>query len=213
MYHRLQIRLLRQLTKDVGHIKQRSTSASPGMIDTTAKAEPVPETAADDEDRATLFDEVQSLAAETEHGQGPAVAPGQTPDERYRRHQQTRQKPVTQKKATSEVKAYTEFAAGALLPADSQDGLNAYKKHLLAARPALAPGTMNTKFMHISKWLKEAYGKKFHTSWFAGAAEQTRPHKAYAEPDILQLVEALRGQPRAPFAAEGSAEPQRAEGK
>ena len=77
----------------------------------------------------------------------------------------------------------------------------------------MAPNTMKTKFRHINKWLKEAYGKKFHTGWFIGTTEQTRPHEAYAEPDILQLVAALRGQPRAPFAAEGSAEPQRAEGK
>ena len=132
------------------------------------------------------------------------MAPGQTPDDRYRRHQQTRQKPVTQKRATGEVKAYTEFAAGALLPADSQDGLNAYKKHLLAQQPALAPGTMNTKFMHINKWLKEAYGKKFYASWFSGTREKTRSHDAYAEPDVTELVEVLRHQPLAPFAAEGS---------
>ena len=54
---------------------------------------------------------------------------------------------------------------------------------------------MKTKFMHIQKWLKEAYGKKLFVNWFSGAVEQTRPHQAYAEPDIKQLVEKLRFQP------------------
>ena len=76
MYHRLQIRLLNQLTKDVSHIKERGAVAEPGMINTATKMEPVPETAAEAEDRDTLFDDIHSVAAETEHGQGPEVAPG-----------------------------------------------------------------------------------------------------------------------------------------
>ena len=51
---------------------------------------------------------------------------------------------------------------------------------------------MQTKFMHISKWLKEAYGKKLYTGWFRGTLEQTRSHVAYSEHDIRQLVEVLQ---------------------
>ena len=62
-------------------------------------------------------------------------------------------------------------------------------------KPPLAANTMKTKFMHIQKWWKEAYGKKLFVAWFPGEVEQTRPHQAYAEPDIKQLVEELRFQP------------------
>ena len=76
MYHRLQIRLLNQLTKDVGHIKERGASAEPGMINTATRMKPAPATAAEAEDRDTLFDDIHSVAVETEHGQGLEVAPG-----------------------------------------------------------------------------------------------------------------------------------------
>ena len=93
-----------------------------------------------------------------------------------------------------EVEAYKRFAVDVLLPVDNQDCLNAYQKHLLAVKPPLAPNTMQAKFMHINKWLKEAYGKKLYTGWFRGTQELKRPHEAYSEPDIRQLVEVLRRQ-------------------
>ena len=51
---------------------------------------------------------------------------------------------------------------------------------------------MKTKFMHIKKWLKEAYDKKVYAGWFDGATELVRPHEAYSEPDIKELVKELR---------------------
>ena len=66
------------------------------------------------------------------------------------------------------MKTYKDFAAQKFLQVDEQDCLNAFKKHLLEMKPPLAPNTMQSKFNHIRKWLKEAYGKNFHTSWFKG---------------------------------------------
>ena len=60
----------------MGHIKECGAGAEPGMINTATKMELAPETAADDEDRATLFDDINSVTAGTEFGQGPAVLPG-----------------------------------------------------------------------------------------------------------------------------------------
>ena len=76
MYHRVQIRLLTKLDKKSDYITERVSGAEPGMINTATKMEPVPETAAKVDDRDTLFDDIHSMAAETEHGQEHEVAPG-----------------------------------------------------------------------------------------------------------------------------------------
>ena len=51
---------------------------------------------------------------------------------------------------------------------------------------------MKTKFMHIKKWLKEAYDKKVYAGWFDGTVELVRPHEAYSEIDLKELVKELR---------------------
>ena len=79
------------------------------------------------------------------------------------------QKKSTQKMANSTIREYKKWATGKFQLIADQQCLNAYKLHLLAAVPKLAPGTIKTKFMHISKWVKEAYGKKVFTGWFKGS--------------------------------------------
>ena len=78
--------MLKQLTQDMGHIKERGAGPTPGYIDTTANVKPEPEATADAEDRATLFDEINSVAGEAGPTLEPVVAPGQTPKDRYKLH-------------------------------------------------------------------------------------------------------------------------------
>ena len=83
----------------------------------------------------------------------------------------------------------------------------------MASEPPLAPNTLKTKFMHVQKWLKEAHGAKLFVGWFPGVVEQTRPHQAYAEPDVKALVEELRYQPLEDLAGKRTAKTQPAKGK
>ena len=72
----MSLRLLNKLDEDVSYIKQRSASSEPGMINTATKKKPGPEIADETEDQATLFDDMQSVMARTEQGQGPAYGSG-----------------------------------------------------------------------------------------------------------------------------------------
>ena len=62
-----------------------------------------------------MFSHFQSIEADCEKTHEPEAAPFQTPDDKYKLHQQTRQKESTQKFAKREIKAYKAFAIQQLL--------------------------------------------------------------------------------------------------
>ena len=51
---------------------------------------------------------------------------------------------------------------------------------------------MKKKLAFVKTWLKKAHGKEVYISFFKGRNEQVRPHEAYDEEDIYDLVQALR---------------------
>ena len=51
---------------------------------------------------------------------------------------------------------------------------------------------MKTKLAYIKTWLKVAHGADVYIKFFRGKSEQVRPHVAYAEADIVELIGKLR---------------------
>ena len=47
---------------------------------------------------------------------------------------------------------------------------------------------MKKKLAFVKTWLKKAHGKEVYISFFKGRNEQVRPHEAYDEEDIYDLI-------------------------
>ncbi len=58
-----------------------------------------------------------------------------------------------------------------------------------------APGTIRTNLAHVRKWIEVAYGNKIQIRLPKSFNYLVNPHKAYPEPDVLELIHELRFQP------------------
>ena len=71
--------------------------------------------------------------------------------------------------------------------------MTAYKTWLKATdKTENADGTCKTKLSHIKTFLKVSYGIEVYTKFFGKDVEQVRPHKAYEEKDIFELIAILK---------------------
>ena len=146
-------------------------------------------------EQKSMFGEVTSVGQLEEFTLEPPVPPMESPEKKYKVYQQAKQKPVTQKKAARAVKEYLELATKWALHPQTQECVTKYGKWLQSSERCLAQNTIKTKLIHVKTYVQVAYNEKVITPAIKGEAEQVRPHEAYKEPDVLELIKALKNQP------------------
>ena len=88
-----------------------------------------------------------------------------------------------------------------------------YAKFLKSKASGLAPNTIKTKLAHVKTYLKAAYNESVITPTIRGDVKQVRPHEAYNEPEIMELVRELRRQPLEELEAKQSGQKSPSKGK
>lgn len=96
------------------------------------------------------------------------------------------QRDSTQENANQAVKEYKWFAKGNELDVQEQETVIAYKDWL--KKEGQAVNTLKRKLSHVKTWLKQAYKRDVYVKFFRGQAELKRPHEAYRECDVHQLI-------------------------
>ena len=113
-----------------------------------------------------------------------------TPEWKWELHQREAQSAATRRDANAAIRNYKRWAKGKSFT--DRATVLAYRDWLMQESGKSA-GTARKELAHVRSWLLQAYDKKVNMKW-RGEAEQVRPHVAYKETDIMELIGKLRQQ-------------------